>query len=226
MICQNDWPAAARKSTNRRASGPKSPMPKGPGRDVGCSRTPLERSTLTDPSPRVRLRGEGPAPQDLGDAPRLRDAAPRRVGLHRVEDLADRADAGLVEVRDEAVEEAPRARAVLGMHLEPRVDERADEPRPDGALVIRGIARAEIAVVGRLEVGMIGRERAQADGRHELRARDVDHRAPSAPRRARGARARWRGADSAGTRCRLCRPVRALDDVVEIARPPGTRSAR
>ena len=33
------------------------------------------------------------------------------------------------------------------VHLQPRVDERADQPRPHRALVIRGVARAQIAVV-------------------------------------------------------------------------------
>src|SRR6266496_3651183 len=47
MICQNVWPAAAMKSTKRRDSLPKSPMPNGPGREVGCRRTPLDRSNLT-----------------------------------------------------------------------------------------------------------------------------------------------------------------------------------
>ena len=39
-ICHTFCPAAARKSTNLYASGPKSPIPNGDGREVGCSSTP------------------------------------------------------------------------------------------------------------------------------------------------------------------------------------------
>src|ERR1051325_11430171 len=152
-------------------------MPKRPGREVGWSRTPLALLNLIRPSCFQRiinsLGSENPAPQDLGDAPSLRDAAARRVGLDGVEDFADGADAGLVQVRREAFQELARARAVFGVGLEPSVYEGADEPSPDRALMVGGVARLEVAVVGRLEVGVVGRERAEADGRQELFARDV-----------------------------------------------------
>src|ERR1043165_3945871 len=49
------------------------------------------------------LRSQNPAPQNFRDAPGLRDAAARRERRDGVEDLADRADARRVEVRDEAL---------------------------------------------------------------------------------------------------------------------------
>src|SRR5947209_19121277 len=125
------------------------------------------------------LRSQTPAPQDFGDAPRLRDAAARRERLDGVEDLADRADARLVQVRDEAFQKLARARAVFRVDFEPRVNERADEPGPDRALVVGGVARLQVAVVGRLELRVVGRERAQADGRQELLPRDFEHRLPA-----------------------------------------------
>ena len=41
--CQTVWPAAASRSTNRVADRPRSPIPYGPGSEVGWSRMPLER---------------------------------------------------------------------------------------------------------------------------------------------------------------------------------------
>src|SRR4030095_3315507 len=103
MTCQNDWPAAARKSTNRRASSPKSPMPNGPGRDVGCKRKPVERADLTGCAAAARAGG--------GVAPARCRAPPRG------------ADAGVVQIRHEALEKAPGSRVVFRVHLEPGVDE-------------------------------------------------------------------------------------------------------
>ena len=82
---------------------------------------------------------------------------PRGVyGRFGVEDLAERADARFVQVRREAFETAPRARLVVRMDLEPGIDERADQPAPDRALVVGGVARAQVAVVLRLVVAVPG----------------------------------------------------------------------
>src|SRR4029453_6455581 len=89
-----------------------------------------------------------PGAQDFRHAPRLGHAAPRGVRLDGVEDLADRADAGLVQMRYEAVEKAPGPCVVFRVHLEPRVDEGADEPRPHRALMVGGVSRPEIAAIG------------------------------------------------------------------------------
>src|SRR6185369_13208965 len=120
-----------------------------------------------------------PATQDLGHAPRLRNASTRRVRLDGVEDLTDRAEAEVVECRDTAIEKAPRARGILRMHLEPRVDPGADEPRPDRALMVRRVARAQVAEVARLEVRIVRRERAETDGREQTLLHDVEHGLPT-----------------------------------------------
>src|SRR5262245_16582933 len=162
------------------------------------------------------FRGLHPAAQDLRDAPRLRDASSRRVWIDGVEDLADGTDARLVEVRDEAVEESASAGAVFRVHLEPGIDEGTDEPRPDGALMVRGVPCPEIAVIGRLEIGMVQRERAKPERRHELVPRDVDHRLPS---RAVEHWVRQRnGEELVRATCGIVAPVEigALDDIVEI----------
>src|SRR5690625_289263 len=41
--CHTRWPAACRKSSQRCASGPSSPMPYLPGNELGCSRMPARR---------------------------------------------------------------------------------------------------------------------------------------------------------------------------------------
>ena len=52
----------------------------------------------------------------------------------------------------------PRSRLVTpaGIRTQPRIDEGTDEPRPDRALVIGGITRAQVAEVLRLEILVTG----------------------------------------------------------------------
>src|SRR5437016_2875155 len=85
----------------------------------------------------------GPAAQHLGHAPGLRDTAARGVGLLRVKNLADRADASLAEMADKTLQEVPCFTPPVGMDLEPGVDKGADQPGPDRALVIGRVSRAE-----------------------------------------------------------------------------------
>src|SRR6476661_6770033 len=76
-----------------------------------------------------------PGPEHFSHAPRLGNTAAGCEGRFRVEHFADRADARLVEVRHEAVERVARAGEIVGIDLQPRVDERTDQPPPDSALV-------------------------------------------------------------------------------------------
>ncbi len=97
--------------------------------------------------------GSEPASQLLGHAPGLRDAAARRVGRLGVEDLRDGPHPEVVEVAGEPGEKAARADAVVGMHLEPGVHPRANEPPPHRALVVGCVARSQVAVVPGLVLG-------------------------------------------------------------------------
>src|SRR4051812_47475322 len=97
-------------------------------------------------------------PQHLGHAPRLRYASSWIERLLGVEDFADRADAGGAELGAETVEEGQRAGVIARMHFQPRIDEGADQPAPDRALVIGGVAGAKIAVVRFLVVGIAARQ--------------------------------------------------------------------
>src|SRR5687767_8376373 len=55
----------------------------------------------------------------LSHAPRLGDTATRHKGLLGIEDLADRSNAGIDQVRLESFEDAARTRAIVWIHLEP-----------------------------------------------------------------------------------------------------------
>src|SRR5258708_10700687 len=100
----------------------------------------------------------GPTPQHFRDAPGLRDTPARREWRFSVEDLGDRPDAELRQVMQQTFQEAPGGGALIWVKLDPGVDPRSDEPCPDRALVVRGVAGAEIAEVARLVVRLIGRK--------------------------------------------------------------------
>ena len=82
---------------------------------------------------------------------------------------------------------APRS---IGMTLQPGLDEMSHQPGPDRALVVGGVAGAEVAEVSRLVVRMIRRKRAQADGRQRAGLRSPAAPAPTGRGRAPGATAR------------------------------------
>src|ERR1700733_11993366 len=84
-----------------------------------------------------------PAPQHLGDAPGLGDASAWGERRLRVEHFADGSDAGVSQMRREAVQKLPRVLQIAGMDLEPRIDERSNQPGPHGSLMVRGVARTK-----------------------------------------------------------------------------------
>ena len=65
------------------------------------------------------------------------------------------------------------------VEFQQRVDVRPDQPGPHGALMVSGVARAQVAVVFRLVVGMAGGERAESDGREQALGHHVHHRLPA-----------------------------------------------
>jgi len=76
-----------------------------------------------------------------------------------VGDLGDVAEAGLVEVGEERGEEAFAGLAsgggVVAADAHPCVDERADEPRPGGALMVAAVAAAAVAFVAAGVTGLV-----------------------------------------------------------------------
>src|SRR3954470_4955490 len=99
--------------------------------------------------------------EHFGDAPGLGDAAARRERRLGIEDLADRADRGLAEMRLEPGQEAARALLVVGMGAQPWVDERADQPGPYRPLMIGRVARPQVAEIARLVIRLARRQRTQ-----------------------------------------------------------------
>src|SRR5882762_11001127 len=87
------------------------------------------------------------------DAPCQGDAAARRERRLRIEDFADRTDAGFSEMRLKAVEEMPSRRTIIGVNHEPSIDERDDQGSQHRALVIDGIAGAQVAEITWLVIG-------------------------------------------------------------------------
>src|SRR6185436_6568768 len=115
-----------------------------------------------------------PAAQELGNAPGLSDTPPRGERRLGIEDLADRPDAGLVEMRDKALERLSHAGYVVWINLQPGVHIRSGQPAPDGALVVRRVARAQISVVARFEVRIVGRKRPESDRRQQFALNRAD----------------------------------------------------
>ena len=158
--------------------------------------------------------------QDLGDRPGLERAAGGDVRRDAVRGLRDRAEPPLAEMRLDPGEHAvDRDAGAPG-----RVDVRADQPRPDGALVVGGVA--------------LGRAcRGDAAGSAGRRARASAGRAASAAR-AGTRRRRTRAASPRQRRSRqrdgeqLVRPHRrvvaagAVDDVEQAAAVRRGRTAR
>src|SRR5262245_35870897 len=95
-----------------------------------------------------------------------------------IEDLAHRADAGAREVLAEALDDGHELLGPIRIHTAPSIEEWPDQPWPDGPLVVRDVARSEIAEVLRLIIGVPRRERAHAIRRQQTIVRDIDDSAP------------------------------------------------
>ena len=126
-----------------------------------------------------------PDAQHLSHAPRLRDAAARCKRQLGVEHFANRSNTRIVEMMDETCDGRLCAFVILRVDLQPSVHERSNQPRPHGALMISGIARAKIAEVPRFEIAIVGRQRSQTHGREQFLADDTNDRFPSLARKHR-----------------------------------------
>src|SRR5579883_3534415 len=65
------------------------------------------------------------------------------------------------------------------MQLQPGINERPNQPRPDSPLMIGGVARSQVAVIGRLVVRLSRRQRTQAQRRKQTLAYHVHHWMPA-----------------------------------------------
>src|SRR5262249_55708794 len=103
-----------------------------------------------------------PASQHFSNTPGLSYATTRNKWQLRIKNLTNRADAGVTQVRFETVKKFARSFEVVRVYAEPRIDERPDEPRPHSALMVRSIARSQIAIVLRFVVGFPRRKASQS----------------------------------------------------------------
>src|SRR5262245_857744 len=88
-------------------------------------------------------------------------------------------------MRHKTGQQLPRLFDVAGVYPQPGVHERADQPGPEGSLMIGGVARSEIAVVIRFVVGMPWGETPQAERRQESRGDLIENRLPPRGRKDR-----------------------------------------
>src|SRR4051812_19878844 len=96
------------------------------------------------------LPGFDPATQHFSDAPSLGDATAGHVRFPGVEYFGDRPDAVIAEMDRERFQKFSRSLIVPRMNFQPGINERADEPGPDRALMISAVARAQVAAINRL----------------------------------------------------------------------------
>src|ERR1051325_1643444 len=108
-------------------------------------------------------------------APGWGDAAAGHVRFASVEHFADRAEAVVAQMSLENFEKFSRGRFVVWMNFQPGVDEWADEPGPNRALVISAVARAQVARVNRFVVGVIGGKRTQPERREQFFLDKIDN---------------------------------------------------
>src|SRR5262245_49541528 len=115
--------------------------------DPSCRRHAIRRwgADSIGANPGARL---GPSAQDLRYAPGLSDATTGPVWFFGIEDLADRADAGFVQMRNDWFQPAAPRSGAVRMQFHPCIQERTDEPSPHRSLVISRVARAQVAGIG------------------------------------------------------------------------------
>jgi len=92
-----------------------------------------------------------------------------------IEDLADAAEASLAQVRRETRQQRLRLSGIA-VHAIVRQRERAEQPAPDRALVIGGVALAYAAGVDADIVGMPRRQAAQSNRGQQFAAAGIHHR--------------------------------------------------
>src|SRR5207244_5495196 len=86
-----------------------------------------------------------PGAQHFGNTPGLRNAATRVVRFPGIEHFANGADARFVQMLGKPHEKFTRRGSIVRMHFQPCVDEWPDQPRPNRALMIGAVPRAEVA---------------------------------------------------------------------------------
>src|SRR5207302_4559382 len=151
-----------------------------------------------------------PRPQDFGDCPGLRDAAARRERSIAIENFAERAEAARVNLAAERLEEA-LCRFAVAVHAIVRERERPEQPAPDGALMISGVAIPGTTAVMAGISGFAGRETPQSMRGHETPRANVDNRLVLLG--GQGAYRQGHGKNLIRPECSIISDARRIDDV-------------
>src|SRR5262245_35733273 len=104
--------------------------------------------------------------QKLGDAPGLRAAAACTMRRGSIGDLSNLPESGRIhEIPDSAepLRCLPLGRHRSAVHFDVRRNEGSHQPRPDGSLVISGIAAPDVAFVAWAILRIARREASQPD---------------------------------------------------------------
>lgn len=115
-----------------------------------------------------KARNFAPAAQYLCYAPCLGDATARSEWLLGIEDLADLPHAGSPKLAIKGAQKLSGMVDIVVVHLQPGINKRADQPRPNGALVVRSISRVQVSEKLALVIRMAWRKGTQADGRQQF----------------------------------------------------------
>src|SRR3984957_6156601 len=115
-----------------------------------------------------------PRAQYLSDAPSLREAAARIVRCVAIKYLADRPHAGAVEVLRHGREERLRERRIA-IHAVVSPDEGAQQPAPDGAHVVSGIALLRASQVSSDKPRFLRAQAAQPVAGQKFAAAAINH---------------------------------------------------
>ena len=120
--------------------------------------------------------------QHLRDAPGLRDTAFRRVRRIAVRELRKLANSTAIHLRLERVEPfrcliLRRLGSAVSLHVS--ADEGSHQPKPDRALVIRGIAAVHIPLIRPPVRGILWRQCSQAGGSEQFASHHIEHAAPT-----------------------------------------------
>src|SRR5581483_2300265 len=78
-----------------------------------------------------------------------------------------------------AIKKASCGAEIPGMHFQPGIDKRTNQPGPYGSLMIRGVPRTEVAIVTGLVVAFAGRKRTQPDRSQQPVFHHIEDRPPS-----------------------------------------------
>src|SRR5205085_1649442 len=133
----------------------------GPRTRRSRSDTASRASTVARTSSRISSEHDAIEPDQLRERPRLKRTTARAVRRIAIADLREVADARELEAREQRRDESPPRLGAIAVDAQPRLDERAGEPRPHRSVVIVAIAIGRPAAVAAAIPRVARRQRAR-----------------------------------------------------------------